>query len=227
MDYIFPLKDLEIIGCKEVPVTQPAMPRRLSPIFAVKGSDKVLFPPYTLGEQELIRPEQSTRQDFDDLVQSGEITERASHAALPEHELWLDDEGEFHYEPDYEVRKKLKHIFDSQLKLAHGELRTGSLKAARTHAEVAYSANPHHIDPLVYRAAAEHQMSSVGSSAPSRSELQLTEMIAEYHVSVSEFRNLYLKLVRETSPQKNKLMGTATQKPRPSPILFPELVGCS
>lgn len=229
MDHIFRLEDLDIIGCNEVPVTEPAMPRVLSPIFALRNSGKVLFPPYTLGEQEVIRPEHSTREEFDDLVACGEISAWGAQPALPEHELWLDDLGNLLYEPAWQVRGKLNSIFDARLKGADLALKSASLEDTRTHAMVAYSANPRSLEPLIYRAAAEHRMSSVGSSAPSRDELALTEIIAATHIPTTEFQELYQKLAREslldsttnpsvapTQETLSKLSLAATKKPKPA-----------
>jgi len=189
------LEQLDIIGCKEVPVSQPAMPRLLSAIFAVRDSDTVLFPPYTLGELEVIRPEVSTRAEFDDLVACEEISAFGPVPALPEHELWFDDKGEIHYDPDHLARKELTRIFETRCGSAEWALRSCSLPEARIHAMAAYSANPKSLRPLVYRAAAEHRMIS-GAADPAlvRAELALSEILAESHLPIPEFRKLYLEL---------------------------------
>lgn len=196
MDHIFPLEQLEVIGCKEVPVLSPAMPRLLSPIFAICDSDKVLFPPYTLGDEEVIRPDLSNRAEFDDLVAREEISAFGPVPAVPEYELWIDDNGKLHYDLGHVALKNLDIIFKVRCARAESALKVGNFAAARIHAMVAYSANPHSVDPLIYRAAAE-QMMVLDASYPDRikTELALTESLAESHLSIPEFQKLYLDLV--------------------------------
>lgn len=224
MDRIFPFEQLAIIGCKEVPVLNPSMPRLLSAIFAVRDSNIVLFPPYTLGDQELILPVVATRQEFDDLVACEEVSAFGPTQALPEHELSLDDEGNFHYEPSYQARENLKSIFETRCGLAERALNSGLLSVARTHAMIANSANPKNLKPLLYRAAAELRMiSSHADPDRVRAELALTETLAKPFVSILEFRKLYVELAN--GPEKrSKFAGIAMKKPSPASIPFPELV---
>ena len=237
MNRIFPLAQLEIIGCKEVPAKDPTMPRLLSAIFAVRDSDTVLFPPYTAGEQEVIGPVISNREEFDDLVAAEEVSSHDFGQALPGHELWLDDEGDVNYAPDHEARRKLAAIFQDRCELAKEALGTGSWLEARTHAMVAYSANTRNLKPLVYRAAAEHLLAAAESDPRKiRAELALTEIIAKTHLPVPDFQKLYRELaekslvkprakVAPTSPNAipSKFSGMAAIKSEPSPINFPEL----
>lgn len=195
MDRLFPLNQLDVIGCKEVPASDPAMPRLLSAIFAVRNSDRVLFPPYTLGEQEVIGPVLSTREEFDDLVASEEASLHNAGQAQPGHELWLNDDGMIHYTPDYIARRKLSVIFESRCGLAKKALKSGSLSEARTHAMVAYSANPKSVQALCFRAAAEHLMTFRHPEREHvRVELALTEMIAKSHLPIPAFRKLYIEM---------------------------------
>lgn len=240
MDRIFPLNQLDIIGCKEVPVLRPAMPRLLSPIFAVRDSVQVLFPPYTLDDDVVIRPEMSNRGEFDDLVASEKISAYGPVPAKPGHELWLDDDGNIRYDSGHVARKELMRIFDAHCRSAALALKSGSLVEARTHAMVAYSASSRNLEPLRYRAAAEHRM--IGHAANSdvvRAELALTEMLAESHLSLADFRSLYLELARKTlvpietavavpsarvpAISVSKFYNITTRKPARSKIAFPEL----
>ena len=237
MNRIFPLDQLEIIGCREVPAKDPAMPQLLSAIFAVRDSDTVLFPPYTLGEQEVIGPVISNREEFDDLVATEEVSSHDFGQARSGHELWLDAGGKVYYTPDHEARTKLAAIFQDRCELAKEALGTGSWLEARTHAMVAYSANPRNLVPLSYRAAAEYRMASEASNAgPIHAELALTEIIAKTHLPVPDFQTLYRELaekslvkprakVAPTSPNAipSKFSGMAAIKSEPSPINFPEL----
>lgn len=237
MDRIFPLDQLDIIGCKEVPVSQPAMPRLLSAIFAVRDSDMVLFPPYTLGELEVVRPDVSTREEFEDLVACEKISSFGPVPAISEHELWLNDSGEIHYDPNYVARSALARIFETRCGSAMRALKSRLFDEARVHSLVAYSANPRSLDPLRYRAAAEHLMASSHPEMEKfRAELALTEMLAESHLSIPEFKKLYLELVRESPvasavcgtmrprpENRSKYAGIAGRKPSPSKVPFREL----
>ncbi len=238
MDRIFPLDQLEIIGCREVPAKDPTMPRLLSAIFAVRDSETVLFPPYTLGEQEVIGPMISNREEFGDLVAAEEVSPHDFGQARPGHELWLDDGGIVNYAPDHEARTKLAAIFQDRCELAKEALGTGSWLEARTHAMVAYSANTRNLKPLVYRAAAEHLLAAAESDPGKiHAELALTELIAKTHLSAEEFRKLYLELAAVSfrksttavasttapSQSRSKLSGLAKQKPAPPSIDFPVL----
>lgn len=238
MDTIFPLAQLEVIGCLEVPARQPALPRLLSVIFAVHGSDTVLFPPYTLGELEVIRPVKSCRAEFEDLLACEEVTAFGPVPAQPEHELWFDDQGNFHYGPAHEARVAMETIFRNRCKLAKWTLRAESFEEARGHAMIAYSANTASLEPLVLRAAAELRMiPSRGDQDTARAELALTESMAEAYLPLTEFRALYRDLAEKgqggevqdvlaarDAPGRCKLLGIATKKPKSLEIPFRQLV---
>jgi hypothetical protein len=235
MTEIFQLNQLELVGYLEVPVRQPAMPRLLSAIFAVYDSTTILFPPYTLTEQEVIGPVLSLREEFDDLVAREEVSEYDATQAQPIYEIWIDDEGSIHYDPGYIARKKLTEIFQAQCSLAKKALTSGSWVQARAHAIVACSANPKSLEPLGYRAAAEHLMvSGSPNDGQVRAELALTEIIAKSHLSISSFRTIYREIAMRyqlqptlvvTAPRvsPNKYAGIAKKKPSRPKIEFQEL----
>jgi hypothetical protein len=238
MDSIFPLEQLVVIGSLEVPISQPALPRLLSVIFAVRDTDTVLFPPYTLGELEVIRPVISRRAEFEDLLACEEVSAIGPIAAQPEHELWFDDQERFHYGLALEARRAMDAIFQSRCKLAKWALRAESFEEARVHAMIAYSANTANLEPLVLRAAAELRMiPSRADQDTARAELALTELMAEAHLPLPEFQILYRALaekgrgesseedvVGKESPSRCKLQGLATKKPKSSEISFRQLV---
>lgn len=236
MARIFPLNQLTVIGCKEVPAKSPAMPRLLSAIFAMTDSDTVLLPPYTLGGQDVIDPIIITREEFDDLVACEEVSPFEVVQAHPGHELWLDDDGKTNYTPDFEARKNLTSIFQTRCIQAQMALKSSSWPDARTHALIAYSANPKSLEPLGYRAAAEHLMAaSYAESDGASTELALTEIIAKAHLPVSEFKLFYRGLVKRFSPatppgaftvsqpmNRCKFAGIASIRPNASKIEFRE-----
>jgi hypothetical protein len=237
MDSIFPLEQLDVIGCLEVPDSQPAMPRLLSVIFAARDSDIVLFPPYTLGELEVIRPVISCRAEFEDLLACEEVSAIGPIAAQPEHELWFDDQHRFNYGSAVEARRAIDAIFRSRCEAAKWALQAESFEEARVHAMIAYSANTANLKPLVLRAAAELRMiPSRVDQDTARSELALTELMAEAHLPLPEFQTLYRALAEKgqgessgkdvaakESPSRCKLLGLATKKPKSSEIPFRQL----
>lgn len=204
VSHVFSLDQLEVIGCKEVPVLSPAMPRLLSPIFAVRNSDTVLFPPYTITDEEVIKPDLSHRSVFDYLASHEEVSIFGPVAAIPKHELWLNDNGEFRYDLSDDALKNLKIIFKTNCEKADAKLRSGEFAVARLCATIAYSANSHSVDPLVYRAAAEYLMIP-SSSDPDRvkAELSLTEIVAQSHLPIPVFQKLYLDWVHCFREQKD------------------------
>jgi hypothetical protein len=211
MDHIYPLKQLEVIGCKEVPVLAPAMPRLLSPIFAVYDSDKVLFPPYTLSNEAVIYPDLSNRAEFEELVTCKEVSAFGPVRAEPEYNLWLDDTGEFYYAPIQSVLKNLDLIFKTRCAKAESSLIGRKFATTRLHAMVAYSANPHSVDPLIYRAAAEQMMVLDGSySDRIKTELVLTETLAESHLAIPLFKKRYLDLIDDCIHHKENLSDSNT-----------------
>lgn len=224
MEAIYLLEQLDIIGCKEVPVLKPAMPRLLSAIFAVRDSDTVLFPPYTHGARDLIRPHVLTREEFGEMVANEDVTPYGPVQAHPEHELWLDDNGEIHYELNTLAKKNLDAIFKSRCGSADWALKAGAYTEARTHALVAFSANPKSLEPLLYRAAAEWSMIP-GHAELDRvlAELALTELLAKSFIPISSFRELYIELGNSGLGRRSKYSGIAVRRPSPSPIAFAEL----
>ena len=215
MPSIYRLEMLEVIGCTEVPGLTPAMPRVLSAIFAVRGEDVILFPPYTLDGRNLIHPVQSNRKEFAELVECEEISPFGPVKAMADYELWLDDSGSVLYQDSTTVRKGLNGIFTQYCNSALLALKAANFERARIYARVAYSARPRQLGALKIRAAAESLMlAGHPDVALGQAELALTEGMAASITELCDFRRNYLALVNEIRPpQASKFAGVTKRKP--------------
>jgi hypothetical protein len=182
---------LNVIGCAEVPATQPPLPRVLSAIFWDPESKKVLYPPYRLDGNNLTNPIPAEMADFEERVALGEITRIDPQPAKVGWAVWLNDSGDIHYSPLSQITRDLAEISEQHAQSAREKISARDYPSARTHALIADAANPQHRDRLVLRAAAEFCMASDPAAYPdAEAELALTETLASRSTSLDTFRNL-------------------------------------
>ncbi len=170
MEHMYPIGDLTIIGAMEVPVsTPPYQPQVLTPVFQLKATEEVLYPPYHLHDDCVVSaPTTRTlaQRDFAELVE--ENSALALPTPLPaqkSHLLWFDDKGQINYERRSTVQQRLAYLARTHLLRAEEHLQTQQWHDARDSAATAYSADPTKVDALVIQAVAEKNLGLSGQMA--------------------------------------------------------------
>ena len=204
----YPLDQLDIIGCREVPAA-PWLPRLLTPVFSVRGTDSVLLPPYhILPHQGVFDPVVTTRAEFEDLCAREQILRIPARPAQQNNQLYLDTEGTVCYAHRDRVSATMSDYAREHWANAQENFLAGNYGAAMLHARIARSANPANIEPLLLQAAA---LKRLGRDADARvcRTFALTRVAAEtFEQSVQHW------LARSPCGQRAKFACIATIKPR-------------
>jgi hypothetical protein len=190
----YSLQELIVIGCTEVPVRAPALPRLLSPIFLERTGARVFFPPYLQDGDAIYGPTVYDKEEFDDLVACGEITGQYMGPAKSQWDLWMDDEGKIGYERASDIKAHLSDIFKKYCSLAESAYLAGDWRMAQAHSLFARSANTRNLDPLIIRAAAETKMGHF-------EQRSFTDEIASDMISIEYFKCIVANWIKTREAQ--------------------------
>jgi hypothetical protein len=175
---------LEIVGFASVIGPDP-LPRILPPVFRSRENEDIfILPPFAVSGDEVFNATQVGRSDFEALVDKGSIT--PLDTAIPadtNRDLWVDAEGQIHYDLKSTARKAFEQIFEKHLALAQESLDAREYAAVGRHTAIARAVKPSHLNPLVLRATAE-------KLADKHQEAAFTRHIASAYVSPAEFDQL-------------------------------------
>lgn len=151
---MFSLNRLDIAGYANV-LTESTVPSIVAPVFRDReNQDLYYFPPFIIHDRHLCDPSVSTKRDFDQLAQKGEVT------VLPEpfqaksgYELWIDDKMNAHYDRASRVHDTLEKLAKSCTETAETFFRERKFKEADLYCSRAISANGNFIAPWALKAA--------------------------------------------------------------------------
>lgn len=204
----YTLDQLDIIGCREIPAV-PFLPRLLTPVFAVRGTDTVLMPPYSiLPHWGVFDPVVTTQAEFEDLCVRERLQSIPARAARPDNQLYLDTDGAVCYEHRDRVAAKMAEYSREYWSSAQAALLAGDSPKAVLDARIARSANPTNIEPLLLQAAALKRMGQDSEARVCRT-FALTRMAAEtFEQGVSQW------LAKSSCGQRAKFAMIATVKSR-------------
>jgi|GEM_PF-3078619 len=182
----WPLADLDVIAYASALET-PVRPRVLPPVFRVRADPSViLLPPFNVVANQLFNPIVSCPEDLADFVLREDVTELETPIpAEAHHDLWVNAEGQLIYEAKHEVKRAFESLFTTHLDLARQSLKAKDYDAATRHAEVARSAKPAHLDPLVLLGAVEYVTHGRDSS-----QFAFITHLAKSQIDGAEFENL-------------------------------------
>ncbi len=108
---------LEIIGYANV-LTESALPSIVAPVFRRKDNpDSILVPPYSFSNgRHLCDATEITPYEFDSLEGRTELTRlQPPIQAQIRHELWVDLDGQYHYQTRLQTRRNLDRIAQEEL----------------------------------------------------------------------------------------------------------------
>lgn len=204
----YPLDQLDIIGCREIPA-EPFLPRLLTPVFAFRGTETVLLPPYhLLPRQGVFDPVVTTRAEFEALCASERIQSIPLRAAKPDNQLYLDTEGAVCYEHRGRVVAKMAEYSTDYWASSQAAFLAGDYEKAVIDARIARSANPTNLEPLLLQAAALMRLNKKSDARVCRT-FALTRMAAEtFEQGVKNW------LAKPPCGQRDKLACIATVKSR-------------
>jgi hypothetical protein len=151
----FPISDLEIVGYANL-LAETMLPSIVPPIFRRRDNpDEVFVPPYLFNGGHLCNATALSDDEISALAQNGEVTLFRGEplAAMTGFELWLDQQGQSHYEPRAEADAHLLAIAQGHIAKAEEALRNGNRQEAERYCAVALCADDRLVDPLAIKAA--------------------------------------------------------------------------
>jgi len=214
------LDGLNIIGYAESLGTT-LVPHIVPPVYQLPdGSEKLLFPPFRLAGAEVLGGSIGTQAQMDQFVSEGRCTRIDQPIpARPNHELWIDQDMQPHYEPFKKAEKTLRGIAESEAKRAWDLCVQGDFGQAEKAANTALVADDRLVDSLVIKVAIARRQ---GNKAKAEG-LKRTAMVIS---TAGAFETLLNALLGEmdskpASPSGLRawLCGLATREPTASPQL--------
>ncbi len=148
------LSDLEVIGYANV-LKESMLPSIVAPIFRNRADPgAILLPPFSLGQGLVWNATESDAEDVRRLEASQEVTLLPNpFPALPEHELWVDQNWQVCYEPRTKVHEHLSSIARDHIQKAREAFAEGKLDEADRLSGTALAADDRIVDSLVIKAA--------------------------------------------------------------------------
>jgi hypothetical protein len=143
------LDELDIIGYAEA-LDDGKGPAVVPPVFRdPQHPDQCFVPPFRIAENWLIDPQCLSLAEVKDLAADERITllPGPSLPAQPGHRLWVDLEGQVHYEPAPEATRSLRKICNEHLNAATAALRQGEIDRADEEAGIALAADDTKLEP--------------------------------------------------------------------------------
>ncbi|MCX6878530.1 MAG: hypothetical protein NTW21_32655 [Verrucomicrobia bacterium] len=144
------LDQLEIIGYADV-LTNGKGPAVVPPVFRDRNEPTRCFvPPFRLCGDWLLDPQAVSFQEVQELAQDRQITlfpDDTSHPARPDWRLWVDLDGNVHYEPSTQGRENLQRLSHKHLAAATAALSEGNLDEADREAGIALAADERALEP--------------------------------------------------------------------------------
>lgn len=144
-----PLTELDVIGYADV-LPQQKGPAIVPPVFRHRAqTDRCFVPPFRVSGTWLIGPQNISFDEAQELAREERLTLSAhfQRPAMPDHQLWLDEKAQLHYEPIGDAKRALQNIHLNCLNAAIAALRAGNIEKARQQAGIALAANDRALEP--------------------------------------------------------------------------------
>ena len=149
----FLIENLDVVGYA-TRLLETMVPAIVSPIFALRGKNDVVFPPFTIYQGFVRDGALSTQRELQALARKGEVTlVGESLAARDGYELWVDLELRPQYAPMADVRAELQKIAETHHKAAEDALVKQNLESVERHASIAGCADSRQFWPYALKAA--------------------------------------------------------------------------
>lgn len=160
------VNELEIMGYAEV-LKETMLPSVVPPVFRLKTDPgRALLPLYSFSGGYLCNATEVAPPELEALRDAREITLFDDpFPAQPGHELWVDQQFAWHYEPRDQINKTLGRIATDSIREAEAALKAGKLEQAERLCGVAISADDTRVEPLAIKAAIRRmQRNTTGES---------------------------------------------------------------
>ncbi len=143
------LDQLDVIGYADV-LPNGRGPAIVPPIFCDRSEPDLCYcPPFRIAGNWLLDPQCVAFAEIEDWVRAehASLPDDFSRPALPDHQLWVDEDGQVMYEPIAEANRKLGAIYRTHLSAGEVALREGRLDDASRQAGIALAANVRALEP--------------------------------------------------------------------------------
>lgn len=178
------LTNLDIIATNAALGKEPVAPRVIAPVFRDRTTGTILLPPFSLIGDEVFNAHESNDAEYEEFVKREELTPLPKPVpAKTNHDLWVDENGDAHYEPKHVVKRKFESIFIMSMALAQQHFQSGDHAIAAKHAFRAGAVKPTNLEPLKLRAACELRQQQ-------NQCFEFTCEIASRYMTQSDFRKL-------------------------------------
>lgn len=136
------LEALEVVGYADR-LGRAFVPQVVPPIFRKKTAPHYLImPPFQLEARQVTYSIETTPADLDRAERQGQATRLdVPFAALPEHQLWIDESFVAHYQPTPTVLQTLRQLAETRVREAQSAIAEGRLGKAERLAQAAISAD--------------------------------------------------------------------------------------
>jgi len=160
-----PITDLEIVGYANR-LTETMRPAVVPPIFGMKSDPaRIFLPPYVIQEGFVFGAMETNRENLAQLDSAHEVTLFDKPiSAERDHELWIAQEENPHYEPLATAHAKLRAIAVDNIAAAVDAMKRGKFDEARIACRIALCADDRLIEPLAITAAIARQQSDPGTA---------------------------------------------------------------
>lgn len=174
----WPLSDLEVVGYAEV-LTEWALPSIVPPVLRLRSDPRhALLPPYQLRDGYAYGATTVEEPELLDLAEQEQITlfpGSEAFQAHPQHELWVDLDWNWHYEPQEEAHRRLREIGMDALRKADEALREGNADEALRRETLKIAERQAVREPGTLRGARRPVLCVCGSSGADRCGLRIED----------------------------------------------------
>lgn len=153
------IQELEIIGYATV-LKETMLPSVVAPVFRLRTDPNIAFvPPYLLNQGYLCNATRVSAAELGTLADKVEITLFPGQPlrAQQGHELWIDQAGAAHYEPQSDAHAALLETARREIAGAEMALTQGKTEEAEKCCNIALCADDRLIEPLAIKAAIRRQ----------------------------------------------------------------------
>ncbi len=150
------IEDLEVVGHADT-LDESFVPALVPPIFRLRDDrDLVLLPPFEIDGERVAEALPGGEADLERAVLRGQATRlEVAIDALPEHQLWIDEEFRPHYGATTEVLDGLRRLAKARAREAQHAVAEGRLEDAERLAQSAISADDGCLNAILVKALIE------------------------------------------------------------------------
>ena len=214
------LDGLNIIGYAES-LGSRLVPHIVPPIYQLPDDpEKLLFPPFRLAGAEVVDGSIGTQAQMDQFVSEGKCTRIDKPIpARPDHELWIDQKMQPHYEPFDTAEKTLRQIAESEAERGRLLFVQGDFEQAEKAANTALVADDRLVDPFVIKVAIARRQGNKAKAEGLRQTAMVVSTAGTFDTLLEDLLNKLGPKPAAASGRRGWFSGLAAWRPTASPQL--------